>query len=322
MRSKSLIAMALIAWSATCGAQSYPSRPITLVVPAPPGGATDTLARALAEDLGKRLGQAIIVDNKPGGAGAIAVQAITRGAPDGYTMLLSHSSPLINTPHLYRNVQYDVRRDLAFITELAVGKIVLAVNRDVPARTVQELFDWAAKNPGKVSYGSYGVGTFPHLVGTHLNQARGLDMVHVAYKGEAPMAQDMIAGNIAWVIGSVTTLGPFIKSGRVRALAVMGDKRIKEMPEVPTMAESGLKDQELRSPAWFGLFARSGTPAAILSRLEKEARASVHSPTMRARFETLAVEPVGNSPAEFRREFDATEPVMARMIRASGATPE
>ncbi|MGY2486533.1 Bug family tripartite tricarboxylate transporter substrate binding protein [Cupriavidus sp. CP313] len=322
MRMKSLIAMAAMAWSAACGAQSYPSRPITFVVPGPPGGATDTVARALAEDMGKRLGQTIIVDNKPGGAGVIAVQAITRSAPDGYTILLTHSSPLINTPHLYRNVPYDVRRDLAFITEVCIGKIVLAVNRDVPAKNVQQFLDWAAKNKGKVSFGSYGVGTFPHLVGAHLNQVRGLDMAHVAYKGEAPMAQDMIAGNVAWAIGSMSTLGPHIKSGRLTALAVMGDKRIKELPDVPTMAEAGLKEQELRSPAWLGLFARSGTPAAVLSRLEAEARASIQSPTMRARLEALAMDPVGNSPAEFRREFDATEPVVAQMIKASGATAE
>lgn len=322
MRSKPLFFLGLLAWSAMSAAQTYPSRPITFVVPGPPGGATDTVARALAEDMGKRLGQPIIVDNKPGGGGVIAVQAVTRGAPDGYTVLLSHSTPLINTPYLYAHVPYDVRRDLAFVTEVAVGKIVLAVTRDVPAKNVQEFLAWAAKNKGKVSFGSYGVGSFPHLVGAHLNQTRGLDMTHVAYKGEAPMVQDMLAGNISWAIGSVTTLGPQIKSGRLRALAVMGDKRIKEMPDVPTMTEAGMTDQEMRPPAWIGLFARSGTPAAILSRLESEARASVQSPAMRARFDAMALEPVGNSSAEFRREFDASEPVMGRLIKASGATAE
>ena len=322
MRSKPLFILGLLAWSAMCTAQTYPSRPITFVVPGPPGGATDTVARALAEDMGKRLGQPIIVDNKPGGGGVIAVQAVTRAAPDGYTVLLTHSAPLINTPYLYSHVPYDVRRDLSFVSEVAVGKIVLAVTRDVPAKNVKEFLAWAAKNKGKVSFGSYGVGTFPHLVGAHLNQARGLDMTHVAYKGEAPMVQDMLAGNIAWAIGSVTTLGPHIKSGRLRALAVMGNNRIKEMPDVPTMTESGMGDQEMRPPAWLGLVARSGTPAAILSRLETEARASVQSPTMRARLDAMALEPVGNTGAEFRREFDASEPVMARLIKASGVTAE
>ncbi|MDK3023422.1 tripartite tricarboxylate transporter substrate binding protein [Cupriavidus taiwanensis] len=322
MQIRSLLVLGLLAWSCAGLAQSYPTRPLTIVVPGPPGGATDTLARALAEDMGKRLGQPIVVDNKPGGGGVIAVQAITRGPQNGYTLLLTHSAPLINTPHLYPSVPYDVRRDLAFVTEVAVGKVVLAVRRDVPAANVQEFLAWAAKNKGKVSFGSYGVGSFPHLVGAHLNTTRGLDMTHIAYKGEAPMAQDLLAGNIAWAIGSVTTLGPHIKSGRLRALAVMGNKRIKEMPEVATIAESGFADQELRAPAWLGLLARSGTPADILARLETEARASVQSPAMQARLEALALEPVGNSPAEFRQEFEATEPAMARLIKASGAKAE
>ncbi|AVA34584.1 tripartite tricarboxylate transporter substrate binding protein [Cupriavidus metallidurans] len=319
---KRLLVAGIMAWSAASPAQTYPSRPITFVVPGPPGGATDVMARALAEDMGKRLGQTIIVDNKPGGGGVIAVQAVTRAAPDGYTLLLTHSTPLINTPYLYANVPYNVRRDLAFISELCVGKLVLAVGRDVPVKTVPEFLDWAAKNKGKVSFGSYGVGSFPHLVGAHLNQTRHLDMIHVAYKGEAPMVQDMLAGNIAWAIGSVTTLGPQIKSGRLRALAVMGDNRIKEMPDVPTMTEAGMKDQEMRPPAWIGLFARSGTPAAILSRVEAEARASIQSPAMRARLDSLALEPVGNSPEEFRRSFETSEPIMARLIKSSGATAE
>ncbi|MGH8783790.1 MAG: Bug family tripartite tricarboxylate transporter substrate binding protein [Cupriavidus necator] len=322
MRSKSLIAVALLAWSAVCGAQDFPSRPITLIVPAPPGGATDTIGRALAEDMSKRLGQPIIVDNKPGGAGVIAMQTLTRAPADGYTLLLSHSAPLINTPYLYAKVPYNVRRDIAFITEVCLGKIVLAVRSEVPAKTVPEFLAWAAQHKGTVSFGSYGVGSFPHLVGAHLNQTRGLEMVHVAYKGEAPMVQDMIAGNIAWAIGSVTTLGPHIKSGRLRALAVMGDKRIKELPGVPTMEEAGMKEQEMRPPAWVGLLARSGTPAAILTRLETEARASVKSTVMQSRLDAMALEPVGNTSAEFKRDFETAEPVMARLIKSSGATAE
>jgi tripartite-type tricarboxylate transporter receptor subunit TctC len=319
MRIKTLLAAWLLTVASLCGAQSYPSRPVTLVVPGPPGGATDTLARALAEDMGRRLGQPIVVDNKPGGGGIIAVQAVTRAPADGYTLLLTHSAPLINTPFLYANVPYDVRRDLAFVSELCIGEVVLAVNSHVPARNVQAFLAWAAQQKGKVSYGSYGVGSYPHLVGAHLNQTRGLDMVHIAYKGEAPMAQDMLANNIQWAIGSITTLGPHIRSGRLRALAVMSDHRSKTLPDVPTMAEAGLGDQTMRSPAWLGLVARNGTPPAVLARLEAEARASVGSPAMRERMAALSLEPVGSSSADFKREFEATEPVMARLIKASGA---
>lgn len=322
MSKRCLLAIALLAISTACAAQGYPNRPITLIVPGPAGGATDTLGRALTEDLGKRLGQPVVIDNKPGGGGIIAVQAITRAAPDGYTVLLTHSAPLINTPLLYTNVPYDVRRDLAFLTQLCIGPSVLAVNKSVPATNMQEFLAWAAKNKGHVSYGSFGVGSFPHLIGVHLNQVRGLDMTHVAYKGEAPMTQDMIAGNIQWAIGSLTALGPHIKSGRLRALAVMGERRIKELPDVPTIAQAGMPDPEMRPPAWLGLMARAGTPPAVLQRLETEARASIQSPAMRVRLEALALEPVGSSSADFKRMFEATEPAVARLIKMSGAKVE
>ncbi|MNN12105.1 Tripartite tricarboxylate transporter family receptor [compost metagenome] len=322
MRRRSLLATALLAWSTLCGAQSFPARPITFVVPGVPGGATDTVARALAQDMSQRMGQPVIVDNKPGGNGVVAIQAVTRAAPDGYTLLVSHSTPLINTPYLYPNVPYDVRRDIAFVSEVCVGKLILAVNPNVPANNVQEFLAWAVQNKGKVSFGSYGVGSYPHLVGAQWNQARGLDMTHVAYKGEAPMAQDLMSGNISWAVGSVTTLAPLVKGGRLRALAVMGTNRVKQLPDVPTIAEAGMKDQALRPPAWIGLLAAKGTPPAILALLEAQARASVQSTAFRQRLDALALDPVGSTAAEFRQEFEATEPAMARMIKASGARAE
>ena len=319
MHIKVLIAATMLAASATCGAQGYPARSITMIVPGPPGGATDTMARALAEDLGKRLGQPVIVDNKAGGAGIIAIQAVIRAPADGYTLLLSHSTPLISTPHLYASVPYDVRRDLAFISELCLGQTVLVVNNQVPAKTMREFLAWAAQNKGKVSYGSYGVGSMPHVLGAHLNRTRGLDMTHVAYKGEAPLAVDVMAGNVQWAIASMTSLGPHIRSGKLHALAVVGDHRVKGMPDVPTLAEAGTTDQELRPPAWLGLLARAGTPAPALAKIEAATRASIASDSMRQRLDALALEPVGNSGSDFRKDFDASEPVMARLIRDSGA---
>ncbi len=322
MLKKTWLVIAVLAWSAHCSAQSYPTRTITLVVPTPAGGAADALARSLAEAMGKRLGQTIIVDNKPGAAGMLAVQAVTRAAPDGYTLLITHSAPIINTPLLYPNVPYDARRDLAFISEISAARSVLAVNREVPASNMREFLAWATRNSGKVSYGSYGSGSYAHLVGAYLSQSRRLDMTHIAYKGEAPMIQDMIGGRIDWAIGSLKTLEPHLKSGRLRALAILGSRRAKELPNVPTMIEAGVDDQELKPLGWMGLMARAGTPAPILARLEAEARAAVHSAAMTERLQALALEPVGGTSAEFRREFEAAEPVVARLIRLSGAKAE
>lgn len=322
MRKKTLFAVAVLVWSAHCAAQSYPIRPITLVVPTPAGGAADALARSLAESMGKRLGQTIIVDNKPGAGGILAVQMVTRAAPDGYTLLITHSAPIISTPLLYANVPYDVRRDLAFISEISTARTVLAVNREVPAKTVPEFLAWAAGNRGKVSYGSYGTGSFGHLAGAYLNHSRRLDMTHIAYKGEAPMVQALIGGHISWAIGTVKTLEPHLQSGRLRALAILGSERAEELPNVPTMIEAGIADQELKPLGWMGLMARAGTPAPILSRLESEARAAVQSIAMRERLRALSLEPVGSTSAQFRREFESAEPVVERLIKLSGAKAE
>ncbi|MGH8789596.1 MAG: Bug family tripartite tricarboxylate transporter substrate binding protein [Cupriavidus necator] len=322
MLTRSLIAVAALAVHASCFAQAYPARPITFVVPAPPGGALDSLSRTLAEEMGKRLGQPIVVDNKPGAAGILAVQAVTRAAPDGYTVLVTHAAPIINTPHLLPKVPYDVRRDLAFVSQVAVGPVMLAVSRDVPARNMKEFLAWAAQNKGKVSYGSYGVGTFGHLVGVQLNKTRGLDMVHVAYKGEAQVAQDVLAGNIAWGVISLGTLKPQIESGRIRPLAVFGDRRAQAMPDVPTMAEAGLDDPAYRPAGWIGLLVRSGTPAAVVGRLEQEARAAAYSAPMTKRLQLSSSEPVGGTSAQFRQEFEKTEPVVRHLIETSGVKAE
>ncbi|MGY2488967.1 Bug family tripartite tricarboxylate transporter substrate binding protein [Cupriavidus sp. CP313] len=322
MLTRSLIAVAALAVHASCFAQAYPARPITFVVPAPPGGALDSLSRTLAEEMGKRLGQPIVVDNKPGAAGILAVQTVTRAAPDGYTVLVTHAAPIINTPHLSPKVPYDVRRDLAFVSQVAVGPVMLAVSRDVPARNMKEFLAWAAQNKGKVSYGSYGVGTFGHLVGVQLNKTRGLDMVHVAYKGEAQVAQDVLAGNIAWGVISLGTLKPQIESGRIRPLAVFGDRRAQAMPDVPTMAEAGLDDPAYRPAGWIGLLVRSGTPAAVVGRLEQEARAAAYSAPMTKRLQLSSSEPVGGTSAQFRQEFEKTEPVVRHLIETSGVKAE
>ncbi len=322
MTARSLLVIAFFVLETVfslCHAQTYPSRPITFVVPAPAGGALDTIARTLAQEMATQMGQPVIVDNKPGAGGILAVQAVTRAAPDGYTLLLTHSAPIISTPYLFSKVPYDVRRDLAFISQVATGQFVLAVNQRVPATDMKSFLAWAAQNKDKVSFGSYGVGSFAHLAGAYLNQSRGLAMVHVAYKGEGPMDQDLGAGQISLAISTLTSMAPYIQSGKVRPLAVFGDHRAGSLPNVPTMAEAGLADPELRSAAWAGLLARSGTPPAILARLEKEAGTAVRSKPMAARLSSSNSEPIGNTGAEFRRDFEVIEPTVRRLIGMSGA---
>ncbi|EYS87473.1 ABC transporter substrate-binding protein [Cupriavidus sp. SK-4] len=319
MYLKAILATATLACSTLSIADNYPSRPITFVIPSAPGGSIDSLTRSLAEDMSKRMGQAIIVENKAGAAGMLAAQTVARAKPDGYTVLVTHSAPLTNAPFLYAKMPYEARRDFALVTQLWVGPHVLAVSKDVPAKNIKEFLAWAAQNKGKVSYGSYGIGSFPHLAGAYMSQSRGLDMTHIAYKAEAPMVQDLVGGQVAWAAATLGTLAPHLASGRVRALAVLGDHRNKDLPNVPTMAEAGLADPEYKSRGWGGMLVPAGTPAPVLARLEKEARAAIQSLPMKARLQFFAMEPIGNSAAEFRRDYDASLPVIERAIKISGA---
>ena len=326
MRTKNLItttlAIAALAWSTLCVAQDYPTRPITFVLPAPPGGATDAIARALAQEMGKSLNQAIIVDNKPGAAGMLGTQAVARAAPDGYTILVAHSGPVAYAPHMFAKVPYDVQRDLAPITEICSASLVFTVSKNVPANTMKEFIDWAGKNKGKVNYGSFGVGSSSHLLNAYLSESQKLDMTHVAYKGEAPMALDIIANQVQAGIGTLGTMAPFMAAGKLRALALVGEKRLKNMPDLPTMAEAGLPDAEYRVMGGMLMMAPAGTPAPILARLEKEARAAIQSTNLQARFQAYGLVGMGNSAAEFRSNLEATGPVVQRLIKTSGAKVE
>ena len=319
MRIQALIAAAALACSSLASAQDYPSRPITIVVPAPPAGATDVLARVLAEEMGKSMKQTIIVDNKPGASGMLGASAVARAAPDGYTLFLSHATPIYYAHYMFSKVPYDVRRDFAFITEICSASLVLAVNKDVPVRTMKEFVAWAQVNKGKVAYGSFGVGSSSHLLNAHLSESRRLDMTHVAYKGEAPMIQDMIGGQIPMAIGTLGTMAPHITSGSLRPLAIIGEKRLPELPNVPTMAEAGFTDEEFKPIGGVLLTAPAKTPPAILARIEKEARAAVQTAAMKARFQAFGLVGMGNSSAEFRKNFEASGPVIQKLVQVSGA---
>jgi len=317
--ARRLIGIAALACSTLAFAQDYPTRTITLVLPAPPGGATDVLARVMADELGKRLGQTVIVDNKPGASGLLGASAVARAAPDGYTLFFSHATPIYYAPYMFSKVPYDVRRDFAFITEICSASLVFAVGKDVPVQNMKELVSWATANKGKVNYGSFGVGSSSHLLMAHLSESRHLDMAHAAYKGEAPMIQDILGGQIPMGIGTLGTMAPHLASGRLKALAIVGDKRLPELPNVPTMVEAGFPDDEFKPLGGVMLTAPAKTPAPILARLEKEARAVVQTAAMKARFQAFGLVGMGNSSAEFRKNFEASGPVIQKLVQVSGA---
>lgn len=319
MRLRSFLAAALVLACAAGFAQDYPRRAITMVVTVPPGGATDVTARALSEELSKRLGQPVVVDNKAGASGMLGAQIVARAAPDGYTILFTHGAPISNAPFIFSKVPYDPSKDFAFVTQAATSDLLLVVHRDVPARNMEEFMAWAEANRGKLSYGSFGPGSIGHLMSAYLNESRKLDMTHIPYKGEAPLAQDILAGTVPWGMTTLAAMAPHLASGRVRALAVVGQHRFKELPEVPTMAQAGFPEPEFKAVGWLGLLAPAGTPQPVLARLEKEARAAIDSPAVKARLQLYGFQPIGSTSQEFRQAFDQSRPVIEKLVRISGA---
>ncbi|MDM0047097.1 tripartite tricarboxylate transporter substrate binding protein [Variovorax dokdonensis] len=321
MMKRIAVALCVLAVGASAVAQdTFPSKPITFVVPYPAGGGTDVVARALADEMGRRMGQTILVDNKPGAAGILGTMTVVKAPADGHTVLISLVQSALTNQFLFKKLPYDTRRDLAFVTEIATAPLVLAVNAsNVPARDLGQLQAWAAKNKGKVNYGSWGPGSFPHLAGSLLSSRGELDMTHVAYKGEAPMTQDLVGGQISFVIGSPLTLKPFIDDGRVRPLAVTGHSRSSVLPQVPTFAESGDKDPAFQLLGWMGMLVPKSTPAPVVARLEKEAREAINSTALRARFQALGLLPLGSTAAEFQADFESALPVWEKLVKVSGA---
>ena len=308
--------------SAQAQTQDYPRRPVTLVIPAAAGGGTDIVGRVFAEELGKRLGQAVVVDNKAGASGMLGTQAVARSTPDGHTLLLTYSTPVFYVHHMFAKVPYDIKKDFAFITEVAATSLVVTVNSEVPVRNMKEFMAWAQSNKGKINYGSYGVGTPGHLMSAYLSQSRDLNMTHVAYKSEGPYVQDLAAGVVSWGMGTLGAALPFLKSGKVRVLAVLGPKRLPDLPNVPTMAEAGFADPEFNTVAWFTLLAPAGTPAPILQRLEKESVAIIQSTPMKARFQVFGLDPVQGGAEQFRRDFERVSPIVEKLVKISGAKME
>lgn len=280
------LAAGALAWGPAASA-AWPERPVRLVVGFAPGG-SDISARIVAQKLSQIWGQQVIVDNKPGAAGNIGADTVARATPDGYTLLLCVNSYTINTS-VYQNLSWDLLRDFAPIGRYAASPMVVVVNEAVPAKNFAQLVAYAKSHPGKLNFGSAGLGTAPHLAGEMLTHREGLQMVHVAYKGSAPSVAALVAGEVQLSFGAASAFDAFIKSGKLRALAVTTARRSPRMPELPTLEESGVKDFD--ADIWYGLLAPARTPQAIVRKVSQDLRAALEDPEVRTRLEGAGVEP-------------------------------
>ena len=289
-----LLAVASLVGATVCGAQPYPSKPIRLIVPFPPGGATDIIGRTLAQKLTVQLGQTVIVDNKPGAGGTLGSAEAAKAASDGYTLLLATTSTHSIAPLLYKNIPYSVEKDFAPIAEVATATNVLIVTPNLPVTTVKELVALAKAKPGSLNFASSGNGTVVHLQGELFKQVSGTELAHVPYKGTALATPDLMSGQTHLMFDSLVSALANIKAGKIKALAVTSKERTPLLPNVPTVIESGLPGYEVST--YFGLFAPPGTPRDIVQRLHKEVVIAVLSADVKERFASQGAEPVGGTP--------------------------
>ena len=298
-------------------AQAWPSKPVSLIVPFPPGGTTDVLARALADKLTLSLGQTVIVESKPGAGATIGADYVAKAKPDGYTLLVGAVHHTIASS-VYKKLPYDFQKDLAPITTIALVPNVLVVNANTPAKNVAELVALAKAKPGQYNYGSNGNGTAQHLIGTQFQNLTGTDLVHVPYKGSGPLATDLLGGQINMSFDTVTPVLQHIKSGKLRALAVTTAKRSSALPDVPTLEEAGLKGFDIGT--WFGVLAPVATPKDVLARLSAEMVKVIQSPDFRKRMEEIGAEPIGNSAEQMAQQIRGETEKFAKLVKEAKVT--
>lgn len=309
---------ALVAMTAVPGAyaaesvDSYPSKPIRLIVPYPAGGGTDMMARLVANHMSQQWKQTVVVENVAGAAGQLGLNTAARAAPDGYTIALGISS-FLQAPYLYRNLPYDVHKDFAPISVLAFSTNLWLVPAGSPIQSFQQLVDEARKNPGKLSYGSYGAGTSAHLHMERVKRALGIDMTHVPYKGAAPLLNDTLGGHVNVGVVDVTTATPHVTSGKVRVLAVDGARRVPTAKDAPLLSEVGVEG--VGSNGWFAFLAPAGTPQPIVDKLSTEINRIIRTPEMQEAFQGLSLMPGGTTSQEMAARMQKEGPMWGQMIR-------
>jgi len=299
------------------GAANYPAKPVRLVVPFPAGGTTDILARAVAQRLSEAWGQQVIVDNRPGAGGNIGSDLVAKAKPDGYTLLMGTVGTHAINPSLYRNMPYDHVKDFAPVILVAGVPNVLVVNPSLPVHSVPELIAYAKANPGKLNFASSGNGTSIHLSGELFKAMTGVEMTHVPYKGSAPALTDLIGGQVQLMFDNLPSSLPFIKAGKLRALAVTSGARAAALPDLPTLAESGLPGFEASS--WFGVLAPAGTSRDIVAKLNGAIAGWLASPEAKEKLLAQGAIAAGGTPEDFARHIGAETSKWAKVVKASGA---
>ena len=313
--------LALIAvFVATAAAADYPERPLRLVVPQAAGSATDNIARLIAPEIGRQLGQSVVVDNRPGGALTIGIDTVAKSAPDGYTIGMGPVGALAITRHMVEKLPYDIERDLQPVALVSSGYMLLAASPNAPFSTVRELIAYAKAHPGKLSNASSSNGSPGHVSGELFKYMTGTEIVHVPYKGGAPAIADLVAGNVQLMFESTNSIAPHVKAGRVRALAVTGARRAQSLPDVPTMIEAGVPGYEVT--AWSGVIAPAGLPRRVLERLNAAVNAAIIEPATKERLAQLGSEGGGGTPEDFAQLIRRDSAKWADVIKRSGARIE
>lgn len=315
---RAMVVLAPLPLAAVQAHAAYPDKPIRLVVPYTPGGVTDLLARAVAKSLSERVHQSVIIDNRAGAGGNIGAEMVARAPADGYTLLMGSAATQAINASLYKRLPYDHIKDFAPITLVAEVPNILVVNPSIPARNVSELIAYGKANPDRLSFGSSGTGGTIHLSGELFKSMAGVKMLHVPYKGSAPAVSDLLAGQINLMFDS--SVAPYVKSGKLRALAVTSAKRSPVLPDVPTMAEAGLPGYE--STAWFGILAPAGTPPAIVDKLNKDLVAILRDAEMRKWMQSQGADAIGDTPSEFATYIKTETAKWARVVKEAGVSAD
>lgn len=320
-RRRLLIAGAALPALAFAQAQPpFPSRPIKIIVGFAPGGATDTSARLIADYIAKQAGQPVVVENRPGAGGVVAAAVVAKAPPDGYTLLLNTSYFAVSAQGLFRSLPYDANRDFAFVTPILAGQVMLCVHQSVPAANLKEFVDYARRTP-KLAVGSWGPGSQGHLMVEAINRAYGLSITHVGYKGEGPMAQDLLGGQIAGGTGTFFSMAGAVKAGTLRVIAVTNGSRGQRHPQLPdtaTFAEQGLKDPVVTLSGWIGIATTAGTPRPVVAKLNEWIVAAIAQPDIRPKLESFGMELVSATPEAFEASVRAEVPLWVKAINEVG----